>query len=127
MKHTWTWLAQIVAALIIGGAGVLKFAHNPSDIYVFQTLGMEPFGRFIIGALELSAALMLMSRAFAAVGSLLALGTMMGAAIAHATVLGLHVQGDGGLHVLLLALVVSSSVPVLLLKRRELPLVGRTL
>ena len=127
MNRKLIWVLQLVAACIVGGAGGLKFANNPTDMVVFAALDMEPFGRFLIGTLELLAAALLLSRAFAASGALLAIGTMLGAAIAHATVLGLEIESDGGRHVALLFTVLVTSIPVVLARRRELPLIGRTL
>lgn len=127
MNSKLVWICQLVAAFIIGGAGVLKLMGNPVDIFVFSQLGMEPFGRYLIAILEALASLLLFSGTFAAPGALLAIGTMMGAAIAHITVLGFDVQGDGGMHIAFLTTVVLSAGSVLLARRRELPLVGSTL
>ena len=127
MNKKMLFALQFVAACIIGGAGVLKFLGNPTDMLVFATLEMEPFGRYLIGTLELVAGGLLLSSSFAASGALLALGTMIGAAIAHVTVLGFEVQGDGGLHIALLSTVLVSCGSVLLQRRRELPLIGHTL
>lgn len=127
MKRNLTTFSRLVAACIIGGAGVLKFLSNPTDMLVFTALDMEPLGRYLIGTLELLAGALLLSGSFAASGALLAVGTMLGAAIAHATVLGVQVEGDGGRHVALLVTVLVSSGAVLLTRRRELPLIGRTL
>ncbi len=88
---------------------------------------MEPFGRLLIGSIEPLCAVALATNVLAAPGALLAIGTMLGAVIAHLTVLGAEVQGDGGLHLALFALVVATSGPVLLARRRELPLIGSTL
>jgi putative oxidoreductase len=121
-----TLVCRVVAACIIGGAGALKFASNPTDMFVFSELGMEPFGRFLIGTLELLSAMLLLSP-FAAFGALLAVGTMLGAAIAHVSVLGFNVRGDEGMHVAMLLTVLATAGPVFVLRRRELPLVGSTL
>ncbi len=127
MNSKIIWTCQAIAACIIGGAGLLKFMGNPTDQLLFAELGMEPFGRYLIASLEVIAAALLASGIFAAPGALLAIGTMLGAIIAHATVLGAEVQGDGGLHLVLLVTLLLVSGPVLFVRRRELPLVGSTL
>lgn len=127
MKTSTLWAFQAVSALVIGGAGVLKWMGNPTDQFVFATLDMEPFGRLLIGSIELLCAVALATNVLAAPGALLAIGTMLGAVIAHLTVLGAEVQGDGGLHLVLLSLVVATSSPVLFARRRQLPLIGSTL
>ena len=93
---------------------------------LFEMLGMEPHGRIIIGSIELVAALLLVSPQ-AAIGALLAVGVMLGAIIAHFTVLGMNVGGDGGLRVMLLTVVFATSASVLIARRRDLPIVGSTL
>ena len=127
MNSKWLLVLQGLSALVMGGAGVLKLLGNPVDQFVFGQLGMEPFGRYLVGGIELLAALGLSTRWFAAPGALLAIGVMLGAVIAHLSVLGPQVRGDGGLHLVLLCLVLATSGPVLLFRRRELPLIGSTL
>ena len=121
------WACQILAAAVIGFAGVTKLLSTEGNVHIFTELGMEPVGRYLIGVLETAAALLLLTRGFAALGALLTIGMMCGATIAHATVLGFSVQGDGGLHILLLVLVWLTATPVLIVRRRTLPLIGRTL
>lgn len=121
------WSCQVVAAIILGTAGVLKISGGGMAVFIFEQLQMEPFGRYLIGFIEIAAALMLLSSSFAAVGAVLCVGTMVGAAIAHATYLGVSVQGDDGKLMLMLIVVLASSLTVLILRRRTLPLVGPTL
>lgn len=118
---------QLVAALVIGWAGVTKLLSTEGNVFIFTELGMEPFGRYLIGVVETVAAALLLTRGFAAIGALLTIGMMCGATIAHVTVLGLDVQGDGGAHIVLLVLVWATAGTVLVARRRSLPLIGRTL
>ena len=127
MNNRLSWTCQVVSAVVLGGAGIMKYLGNSTDHFVFTQLEMEPFGRLLIGSIELLAALSLVTGCAAAPGALLAIATMLGAAIAHVSVLGFEVQGDGGLHILLLSIVLVTSGPVLLARRRELPVIGMTL
>lgn len=127
MREVLLRLCQWVAAAIIGFAGTTKFVGTADNVFIFTALGMEPFGRYLIGAIELLAAVMLLSRSFPALGALLTIGTMCGAVIAHVTYLGFGVQGDGGLHILLLVTVWATAGPVLIARRATLPLIGETL
>ena len=120
------WIFRLVAAGILLPVAYLKLTGGEIDVMLFGMLGMEPHGRITIGSIELVAALLLLSPQ-AAIGALLAVGVMFGAIIAHLTVLGMDVGGDGGLHVLLLTVVLGTSASVLIARRRELPIVGSTL
>ncbi len=122
----WHWAPRLIAAGVMAFVSYLKLTHNPADITLFTELGMEPAGRVIIGVVEGLCAILLLSP-YSAVGAVLTSAVMLGAIIAHATKLGLMVQGDGGQHVLLLALVMTSALAVAWVRRRELPLVGDTL
>lgn len=118
------WIFRLTAAGILFPVGYIKLSGG--DVMLFEMLGMEPHGRIIIGSIELVAALLLLSPQ-AAIGALLAVGVMFGAIIAHFTVLGMNVGGDGGLRVMLLTVVFATSASVLIARRRDLPIVGSTL
>lgn len=79
---------QGAAAVILAFAGVSKLTGDPGSVEMFARLGMEPFGRYLVGGLECVAALILILPYAAAWGGVLAWGLMTGALIAHATRLG---------------------------------------
>ncbi len=116
---------RILVAAILLPVGYSKLAAGGMDVMLFERLGMEPQGRIIIGLLEIIAGLLMLSPQ-AASGALIAVGIMFGAIIAHSTVLGVDV-GDGGRHVAMLALVLFCSILVLHARRRDLPIIGKTL
>jgi hypothetical protein len=120
-------MLQYSAALILAWAGLTKFAATEGNVFIFAALGMEPFGRILIGVIEVCAAMMLTGVRFAALGALLGFGTMCGAVIAHVSILGPTVRGDQGLHLVLLACVSCATAVVLVARRRSLPLIGPTL
>lgn len=119
-----SWSCQVVAAAILGFAGTMKLAGNYADILIFTAIEMGHFGRILIGLIEAGSALMLLTRSFPHFGALLGLATMLGAIIAHVTVLGFEIESDGGMHLVLLGLVVLTSSTVLAIRRRDLPLLG---
>ncbi len=119
MKNKLLWIFQLVPALILLGTAYGKLSSKPSEVQLFSVLGMEPTGRFIIGIIEGLAALLLLSPRYSAAGAFLALGTMLGALIAHLTVIGFDLK-----HTLLLSSVLLSSLVVLVARYRHLPLLG---
>ncbi len=119
-----SWIAQVAVAAILLQTLFFKFTGAPESIYIFETLGMEPWGRIGSGVAELVASLLLLIPGRAAWGALLSGGTILGAIGAHLTMLGIEVQGDGGTLFVLAIVVLLGSVTVLFLRRRELPFFG---
>ncbi|MCB1054328.1 MAG: DoxX family protein [Acidobacteria bacterium] len=119
-----SWIARLVAAVILLQTLFFKFTGAPESIYIFQKLGAEPWGRLGTGSLELVTSILLLIPATAALGGLLAVGVMAGAIMSHLTILGIEVQGDGGLLFTLALVVFVCGLVVLWIHRRELPVVG---
>ncbi len=118
------WILRIVAAVILLQTLFFKFTGAPESVYIFTKVGAEPWGRIGSGVVELVAAVMLLVPAAAWIGAGLAMGVMAGAILSHLTVLGIEVQGDGGLLFGLALLVFAASAVVLYLHRAQLPLIG---
>ena len=96
-KKKISWIFQIIAAIILISAGWMKFKNGHTDIFIFTQLRMEPFGRYLIGILEMLAGLLLLSKNLITIGAILGFGIMCGAIIAHVSFLGFSVLGDNGL------------------------------
>jgi putative oxidoreductase len=122
-----SWLLQIVVAVILLQTLFFKFTGAPESIYIFTTVGAEPWGRYGSGVMELVAAALLLIPGTVAIGALLAVGVGIGAVFSHLTLLGIDVQGDGGLLFALACVVLVASAIVLAVHRRELPIVGASL
>ncbi|MBI1221144.1 MAG: DoxX family protein [Bacteroidetes bacterium] len=96
-SKTLQWILSIVSALILFMTLFYKFTGAEESIYIFTTMGMEPWGRYFSGVVELVAGIILLLPRFRHVGALLAFGMMAAALLSHLFVLGIEVQGDGGL------------------------------
>lgn len=116
-----SWLLQVVVAAILLQTLFFKFASAEESVYIFSTLGIEPWGRYGTGIAELIASVLLLVPGLAALGALLALGVISGALVSHLLVLGIAVRGDGGLLFALAVIVFACSVGVVLIRWRELP------
>ena len=124
MKYL-SWVAQIIAAIILLQTLFFKFTAAPESVYIFSTLGIEPYGRIGSGVAELIASVLLLVPRMAWAGALLGLGIMTGAIFSHLTVLGIEVQGDGGqLFAYALIVFVCCGI-VAFLKRKEIPIIGK--
>jgi hypothetical protein len=122
--RTVSWIAQLIAAVILAQTLFFKFTGAPESKFIFSTLGVEPWGRILTGVLELVAVGLLLTPRWAGVGGLLSLGLMGGAVMGHLTKLGLVVQDDGGLLFALAVTVFAAAALVVWLRRAELPLIG---
>jgi len=107
------WIARLVAAIIMLQTLYFKFTASPESVYIFTTVGMEPWGRIGIGILEAVASVLLLFTPTAWLGAGLALGLMAGAIGMHVTLLGIEVMGDGG-YLFALALIVALCSAVVL-------------
>lgn len=105
IKPVIYWTARIAAAIIMVQTLYFKFSGAEESIYIFSTVGMEPWGRIGTGILELVASVLILINATAWLGALLGLGLMAGALFFHLTILGIEVKGDGGYLFLLAVLV----------------------
>ena len=121
-----SWALQAIAAVILLQTLFFKFTGARESVYIFSTLGAEPWGRIGSGVVELVAASLLLHPRTAAVGALLSLGVISGAIFSHVTKLGIAIPavGDHGELFALAVVVFAASAMVLAIRRRELPLVG---
>ena len=114
-----TWTLQIITALILAQTLFFKFTGAPESIFIFSTLGVEPWGRIFAGVSELIAVGLLIRSATAPLGAAMAIGIMVGAIGAHLTKLGIVVEDDGGLLFGLAVTVLVCSVSILVLRRHQ--------
>ena len=122
-----SWTARTIVAVILLQTLFFKFTGAEESKYIFSTLlgpDLEAFGRIGSGVVELIAAILLVTPRTAWLGALLSLGTISGAIMSHLTMLGIVVKDDGGLLFALAVTVFVLSSVVLLIHRRELPVLG---
>jgi putative oxidoreductase len=120
-------ICRAVAAIILVQTLFFKFTAAPESVYIFTKVGAEPLGRIGSGVVELLAAILLFVPGLVWLGAGLALGVISGAILSHLTLLGIEVQGDGGLLFILACVVFVCSLFILWVKRLELPIIGRFL
>ena len=111
-------MVRILAALIMTQTLYFKFSGADESVYIFTKVGMEPWGRIMVGVLELIASLLLIYNRLAWIGAALAFGLMGGAIMMHLTLLGISVNGDGG-YLFFLALIVALCAVYVLVVNKE--------
>lgn len=124
-----SWILQIAVAVILLQTLFFKFTGATESIYIFSKLGVEPWGRYASGVVELIASILLFLPRNITIGAILALGTISGAIFAHLTVLGIRMKevNDNGELFGLAVVVFLFSAGILIIRRHAIPFVGERL
>jgi len=118
------WLVRLIPAVIFIQTLFFKFTGAPEPIYIFETLGMEPVGRFATGIVELISAVLLLIPRTSGIGAAIGVATMSGALFFHFTKLGIEVQGDGGALFIMGVVSFVCCAIVLWQERRHVPIIS---
>lgn len=122
MKTTiLSWILRITVAVILLQTLYFKFTGAEESIYIFNALGVEPYGRIATGILELITVILILIPRTLLLGALLGSGIMVGAIFSHLFVLGIEVQGDGGTLFALANITLLSCLTLIFLNRDKLP------
>jgi LPXTG-motif cell wall-anchored protein len=131
-RQVATWTAQVAVALILAQTLFFKFTYAPETQVIFAGRGGRPAAT-AVGIVELLCVILLLVPRTAAAGAGLSLLVISGAIFTHLTSLGIQVvdpstgESDGGLLFGLAVLVAVGSAAILVLRRRQVPLLGRLL
>jgi hypothetical protein len=127
MEHTkafliTSWILRGITAAILLQTLFFKFTGAKESVYIFSTLGAEPWGRIGSGIVELAAAVLLLIPGTVVVGATLSLGVITGAILSHLTKLGISLPavGDRGELFTLAVIVFACSAAVLFLHRQDI-------
>jgi len=115
------WVAQLIAAGILGMGAFLKFL-GPGPGALAEALSVSNAAVYAIGVLETIGVLLLLIPRLHAVGAVVAIGLMGGAFLSHVFVIGF--SGDVGSMWMLSLIALAAAVAALVIRRRELPFVG---
>jgi len=118
---------RIAVAVILTQTLRFKFTAHPDSVYIFETVGLEPYGRIGIGILELIAGILLLIPKTVWIGALLTLGLIGGAILMHLTQLGINVNNDGGVLFYTAIITFLLSVVILYYYKKDIPVIGQKL
>jgi len=124
MKNKLSWAARIIVAIILLQTLFFKFTGAPETIYIFEKMGMEPWGRIGSGIVELIAGILILIPNTKIYGAILSLGVISGAIISHFTKLGIEVQNDGGALFGMAVLVFVLSLGLVIYHKKEVPFIN---
>jgi len=118
-----SWALRGIAAIILLQTLFFKFSGARESVYIFTTLGIEPWGRIGSGIVELIASILLLIPRTILFGALLSLGTISVAILSHLTKLGITMPavGDNGELFALAMAVFLCTAGLIVLHRREVP------
>ena len=116
-----SWILRGAAAAILLQTLFFKFTGAKESVYIFSTLGMEPWGRIGSGVAELIASVLLLLPSTVIYGAALSLGIISGAILSHLTKLGIALPAvdDHGELFTLAVIVFVCSLGTLYLHRGE--------
>ncbi|HLF47554.1 MAG TPA: hypothetical protein VI548_14080 [Chitinophagaceae bacterium] len=124
-KLMLAWVARLAAAVILLQTLYFKFSGAAESRYIFSTLGAEPWGRIVSGIMELIASVLLLIPQLTVYGALLGLAIMTGAILSHLFILGIEVQGDGGLLFFYAIIVFASCSYLVWINRIKIPVLNK--
>ncbi len=90
-NNIFNYFIKLTAVVILLQTLYFKFSGAEESIYIFTSLGLEPYGRIGSGVIELIASILILIPKTTLIGALLALGTMIGAMMSHLLILGIEV------------------------------------
>ena len=122
-----SWVLRLIVAVILVQTLFFKFTAAKESVYIFSTLGMEPWGRVGSGVFELVASILLLIPSTITLGAAMAMAATGSAILFHLFRLGIALTavGDHGELFALAIVVTLCSAGILLLHRQELPFIGR--
>ncbi len=111
-----SWVARLAAAAILATAGVAKVSAAPEPMVLFTILGAEPWGRLLVGALELLTTILLLWSRTTTVGAALGVVLMLGALGTHILKIGINYGGNPSLFIMA-CVVLAACVTTLALRK----------
>ena len=124
MKKYFPLLLRIIVAVILIHTLRFKFTAHPDSVYIFKTVGLEPYGRIGIGVLELISGLLLLIPKTIWMGAILTLGLLGGAIMMHLTSLGIVVNNDNGTLFYTALITFFLTLMILYIYRKDIPVIG---
>lgn len=117
-NNIFRWIIKLTAVVILVQTLYFKFTGAEESVYIFSTLGAEPFGRIGSGVVELIASILILIPRTTLLGALMGLGTMAGAILSHLVFLGIVVKNDGGT-LFILAIITFICCAILVFQNRD--------
>ncbi len=127
MKRYTSIALRIIVAIILLQTLRFKFTAHPDSVYIFSKAGLEPYGRILIGILELISSILLLRNKTAWIGAVLTSGIIGGAIFLHLTKIGIQVNNDNGVLFITAIITFILSIIIIYIHRKDLPSLSKFL
>ncbi|MEO9482709.1 MAG: DoxX family protein [Ekhidna sp.] len=106
-------IPRIIVAIILAQTLPFKFSGAEESVWIFEQIGWEPWGRYLIASIETCATLLLLTNYYI-FGAIISLSIISAANFLHFTKLGFIVNDDGGTLFVLSIIVIFCSLWIVL-------------
>ncbi|WP_418510172.1 DoxX family membrane protein [Corallibacter sp.] len=127
MKRYTSIALRIIVAIILLQTLRFKFTAHPDSVYIFSKARLEPYGRILIGILELFSSILLLRNKTAWIGAVLTSGIIVGAIFLHLTKIGIQVNNDNGVLFITAIITFILSIIIIYIHRKDIPSLSKFL
>ena len=106
-------IPRLIVGIILAQTLPFKFSGAEESIWIFEQIGWEPWGRYLIASIETVSTLLLLTNLYI-FGAIISLSIISAANFLHFTKLGFIVNDDGGLLFILSIVVIFCSLWIVL-------------
>lgn len=106
-------IPRLIVAIILAQTLPFKFSGAEESVWIFQQIGWEPGGRYLIASIETIATILLLTNYYI-FGAIISLSIISAANFLHFTKLGFIVNDDGGTLFILSIIVIFCSLWIVL-------------
>ncbi|NQY06932.1 MAG: DoxX family membrane protein [Flavobacteriaceae bacterium] len=129
MKKYIPLTLRIAVAIILIQTLRFKLTGHEDSVWIFEQVGLEPFGRIGIGIAELIAGILLLIPKTVWAGAAMTVGIIGGAVMMHLTILGIEVpyngEMDGGQLFITAVITLLLGATILYLYKKDIPIIGK--
>ena len=125
MKNIISQILSFSISIIYLQSLYFKFTAHPDSIYIFTTLGVEPWGRLGLGTIELFTSILVFSPKTRIIGVTISFFIIIVALLSHLLIIGIEVHEDKGkLFFLALTIFVFSTIYLIIHRNRLIKLLA---
>lgn len=96
MNKTIIFLIKLIISIIFLQTLWFKFSSHEDSVYIFNKMHLEPFGRYILGVIELIFSLLLLVKRYSFYSAIILFIIILGAIFSHIFILGIEINNDSG-------------------------------
>ncbi|MEQ6168549.1 DoxX family protein [Ekhidna sp. MALMAid0563] len=106
-------IPRLIVAIILAQTLPFKFSGAEESVWIFERIGWEPWGRYLIASIETTATILLLTNYYI-FGAIISLSLISAANFLHFTKLGFIVNDDGGVLFIMSIIVIFCSLWIVL-------------